>query len=932
MIVPNLTTRMTVTLLFITSINCATAAAQVDFVRDIRPIFQEHCYRCHGPERQKSGLRLDVKSAALKGGEYHRPNLVPGNQDQSALFRFVSGADEEVTMPPKGPSLSAEDVNQIKSWIQQGAVWPDGVDKVKLDDPRDHWSFQPLDRPKPPTVRNASWPRNEIDHFILQRLEQSGLAPNPEADKVTWLRRVTFDLIGLPPTPESLAAFLADESAEARAKVVEKLLASERHGERWAQHWLDLVRYADTHGFEVNTPRPHAWPYRDYVIAAFNNDTPYDQFIREQLAGDQFGKQEATGFLVTAAALLPGQIGKDDASKRLARQDELGEIMNNVGEAFLGLSIGCARCHDHKFDPISAVDYYELQAFFAGVAYGDVSVPNLEAERDETDHRARLTGIEKRITPLFPLVSAATHRSSVSAVANVERFAPVKTKRVRLTITSTINQNKREPCIDELEIFDTQGRNVALASAGGKASASGSRRNPNRHDLAYANDGVYGNSRSWMGNRKGEGWLQIDLPVETEIERIVWGRDRQKKFGDRLADGYRIECTDAKGGWRLLCDSTGREPFDPKLVKRDPFNSRTLNPNQTEEIEQLLKKRTATYRLLGQIVGNGRLVFSGKFRKPEPQFFLRRGDPEQPKQEVQPAVFPFLRAEARPAKPATESQRRKAVANWIASPRNPLTARVMVNRVWQWHFGTGLVDTPNDFGNAGAEPSHPELLDWLADEFIRSGWSIKRLHRLIVLSATYRQSSQIHEAGLKADAGARLLWRFPSRRLAGEAIRDSMLAVSGRLNLKTGGPGFDLFKSRGGLSGFPPIETFSSEGRRRLIYAHKIRMEREIVFGAFDCPDAGQSAPMRKRSTTPIQALNLFNSRFSADESKSLAEHLRQGEENDLPTQVRKLWLLAFSRPPEKALQTEAIRLAEEHGLESLCRAVFNSNEFLFLP
>ena len=290
-------------------------------------------------------------------------------------------------MPLDGKPLTAEEIATLTKWIEQGAIWPDGVDLVRLDDKRDHWSFKPVTRPDPPTTQDSEWPRNDIDRFVLSRLEQEGLHPAPEADRVTWLRRVSFDLIGLPPSPEEVDAFVNDQRDDAYERVVEELLKSPRYGERWAQHWLDVVRYADTHGFEVNTERPNAWPYRDYVIEAFNNDTPYDRFIREQIVGDALEKDAATGFLVTASVLLPGQIGQDEPSMRLARQDALDEIVVNIGQTFLGLSVGCARCHDHKFDPISQRDYYAMQAFVAGVEYADreLRTPEAEAQRAKAE-------------------------------------------------------------------------------------------------------------------------------------------------------------------------------------------------------------------------------------------------------------------------------------------------------------------------------------------------------------------------------------------------------------------------------------------------------------------------------------------------------------------------------------------------------------------
>ncbi|MFT5468883.1 MAG: hypothetical protein ACI8UO_003996 [Verrucomicrobiales bacterium] len=887
-------------------------ANTVDFVRDVRPIFEEHCYDCHGAEKQKSGLRLDIKSEAFKGGIDFAPAIVPGQANESPLIQFVRGEEEDLLMPPKGDRLSAAEIKTLTTWVNEGAVWPDGVDLAKLEDKRDHWSFKPI-------AKLGGSPT--IDSLILARLSENGLSMSPEADRLTWLRRVFFDLIGLPPTPEQIAAFQDDQTAGAHEKIVDSLLSSPRYGERWAQHWLDVVRYADTHGFEVNTPRPNAWPYRDYVISAFNNDTPYDQFIREQLAGDAMGQDAATGFLVTSAVLLPGQIGKDEESKRLARQDELGEIVINTGEAFLGLSIGCARCHDHKFDPISAKDYYSMQAFFAGVEYGDRPIHRPGAEAKLAEMRAKLGPIDKALADLVPLANSGIERAPVNAKANTERFAPVKTKRLRFVINST---NQYEACIDELEVFDVGGANIALASRGTIPTASGSTEQPNRHELKQINDGSYGNSRSWM-LKGATGWVELEFPEEFEIERVVWGRDREEKYKDRLPLDYRIEVAGSDGEWKAVAGSTDRKPFDPEQKIVPDFD-----PAQKEHAEQLLAQKTAQEAEIKKFVDAQR-VYAGKFKTPEPMHLLHRGDPEQPQEEVMPAVLTTLGNISLP-KEATDQERRLALAAWITKPENPLTARVMVNRIWQGHFGIGLVESTNDFGWAGAKPTHPELLDWLATEFIRSGWSIKHMHRLIVLTATYRQSSQFNSAAQAKDGDVRLLWRFPARRLEAETIRDTMLEVSGRLNLKAGGPGFDLFKSRGGLSGFPPIESFSGDGLRRMIYAHKIRMERESVFGAFDCPDAGQSVSRRRQSTTPIQALNLFNSRFTIEESAAFANRIEAEAGAESPNQVRRAYQISLGRDPDSDELADAISVVNEHGLATLCRALFNSSEFLFLP
>lgn len=901
--------------------------APVDFIREVRPIFDKHCTSCHGEVKQKSGLRLDLKAAALTGGDKHGPDIVAGKAHESPLIQFLSTDDEDELMPPKG-KLSEREIDLLTRWINEGAVWPDGVDVAKVENRLDHWAFKPV-------KANRGSQDEEIDTFIDARLKEKGLRRSPPADPVTWLRRVTFDLTGLPPSPGEVAAFVSatqhsPASERPFVEVVDRLLDSPRHGERWAQHWLDVVRYADTHGFEVNTERPNAWPYRDYVIRSFNQDTPYDRFIREQIVGDAMGVDAATGFLVTASVLLPGQIGKDDASKRLARQDALDEIVVNVGQTFLGLSVGCARCHDHKFDPISAKDYYSMQALIAGVAYGDrdLDTPEARAARAEAKMlKGEIAKIDRRLAAFVPLAKSGATRPRVDARENRDRFAPVKTQRVRFTIRAT---NNREPCVDELEVYNLQGENIALASLGTKATSSGAIIVADRHDLKHINDGLYGNSRSWMSNEKGKGWVMLEFAQEHEIERVVWGRDRQGKFDDRLAISYVLETADAAGRWQVVADSDDRERFGKDQSSQAGFSTQGLSRTEAATAKQLMGQKRSLEGTL-QAEENKQRVFAGTFRQPDDIHLLNRGDPEQPKERVAPAVLSSLGKVMLPQE-ASDTQRRQALADWIASPGHPLTARVMVNRVWQGHFGTGLVETPSDFGRSGMKPTHPELLDWLAAEFVRSGWSVKHLHRLMVLSKTYRQGAGVDESGPRLDADVRYLWRFPSRRMDAETLRDSMLAVSGRLDLTMYGRGYDLFDKRGGLSGFKPVESFTGAGLRRLIYAHKVRREREAVFGAFDCPDAGQSTARRRESTTPIQALNLFNSRFTLEQSAAFAERVKKEAGSGVINQIQHAYQLAFSRAPTAEELGDITPLVRTSGLVALCRALFNSNEFLFVP
>ncbi|MBM3847056.1 MAG: DUF1553 domain-containing protein [Verrucomicrobia bacterium] len=797
-----------------------------------------------------------------------------------------------------------------------------------------HWSFLPICRPGLPQQASTSeWVRSPIDAFVLDRLQREGLAPSPEATRTVWLRRVSLDLTGLPPSPQEVELFEKDASPNAYDRVVDRLLASPRYGERWAQHWLDVVRYADTHGFEVNTERPNAWPYRDYVIKAFNQHTPYDRFVLEQVAGDALRADPATGFLVTASVLLPGQIGADEPSKRLARQDSLDEIVVNISQTFLGLTAGCARCHDHKFDPISQRDYYQFQALVAGVEYEerDLHTPEIiEARRQIENHRRDLAGIENELVGLAPFArpdsTQPPHRPAVQARLNVERINPVKARKVRLTVRQT---NNLEPCVDELEVFDTTGRNVALSASGASVSASGETVSADRHELRFLNDGRYGNSSSWMSSEKGKGWVVVEFPEDVTISRILWGRDRLGEFTDRLATNYVVEVAATGGDWKPVADSSDRSGAVSNVGNLGVAPD-GLSQEEAAQVKALLDRKAELEEKIKSLVP-GQRAFAGKFRAPDKIHFLVRGDPELPKDLVVPATLKLAGGQDLDVS-LPDPERRMALARWIVSTNNPLTARVMANRIWQKHFGAGLSDTPSDFGLNGAKPSHPELLDWLASELMHSGWSIQRLHRLIVLSATYRQSATFDSSAAAKDAEARWLWRYPARRLEAEAIRDSMLWVSGRLDTSMHGPGFDLFDKRGGLTGFKPVEVFSGAGLRRMIYAHKVRREREAVFGAFDCPDGGLSADKRRESYTPLQALNLFNSRFTLDQALALSERVEKGEGDDLKSRLGRVWSLALNRDITPEELTDALPVAQKHGLVAVCRSLLNTSEFISIP
>ncbi|MEZ5942799.1 MAG: DUF1553 domain-containing protein [Planctomycetaceae bacterium] len=1071
------------------------------YQKEVKPLLKTKCVSCHGPLKQEAGLRLDTGELVRKGSENGQV-VDLDDPVQSELLRRIASTEEFERMPPEGEQVTASQQEAIRKWIAAGAH--SLASEKPLTDPSSHWAFQPL---------QTEFSPQSIDEFIEARLESNDLQFAERAGDVDLVRRLYLDMHGLPPSIEQIDAYASDPAKENWSRLVDNVLSSPRYGERWAQHWLDVVRYADTHGFEVNTPRENAWPYRDYVIRAFNDDKPYDQFVREQLAGDAYEEDAATGFLVASAVLLPGQIGKDDASIRLARQDSIDEIIVGTGGTFLGLTIGCARCHDHKFDPVSQQDYYTLQAFFAGVYYGDrvirdeayrhrvaekAKVRNqlnsVEAElaklesvadtrdvviiddederfiellqqknghgtnpegkqrgyRDDVGDHQRLPNLSRsrytwwnntsgvdvftyrpgvegkyrlwiswgvhgsgvhtrdaryvldidgdlttkedqqevaRADQYYPayvttgeteqapqwsgLFDAGVHewtaasklivrggetgtgitadvivlqastesaadqtrlklRQPVSPLKNVERFPPTKAKFVRFTSLETIDDNKHEPCLDELEVY-TAGENpvnVALAERGGVPTSSGNYSNTGRHQLPHINDGQYGNERSWISNEQGKGWVQVEFAEPHVVDRVVWGRDRNGKFPDRLAIHYRIELSVDGENWTTVATDNDRlpmgTPFD-ELALRIRNASDEAGNNVTTLIEQVASLNKQLEEL-----GQHQQVYGGVFRDPEETFVLRRGDPEQRISPVGPAVPEFFGAID--ANLESEQDRRLALANWITRPEHPLTARVMVNRIWQHHFGQGLVNTPSDFGLNGSPPSHPLLLDWLATQFIQSGWSVKHIHRLILNSRTYQQSSAVNAIAAQKDADCRLLWRFPSHRIEAETIRDSMLAVSGQLNLTMYGSGFNFFKTRGGLSGFPPVEEFSPNEMRRMIYAHKVRMESVPVFGAFDCPDAGQSMPKRSQSTTAIQALNLFNSDFVLQQAAALAARVQQESSSDAEAQVQRTFRLTLGRAPSSSELATSAEVVKEYDLATLCRVLFNSNEFLFIP
>ncbi len=897
------------------------AAAEVDFNRDIAPLLEQRCVRCHNEETRKGGLSLVSRTLAIKGGESGAA-LEPGKPDGSLLIDMVAG--DKPLMPAQGEKLAPAQVTHLKNWIAAGAAWPADRTLVERAPQRlDWWSLQPIRRPALPAVIDAAWPQNEIDHFILAALERKGLKPSPAADRRVLLRRLSLDLWGLPPTPAEVVRFSQDSDPLAYEQLVEQRLTSLLFGQRYARHWLDIVRFAETHGFEMNNERPNAWPFRDYVIQAFQHDKPYDQFIREQLAGDGLGAEIATGFLVAGAW---DQVrSPDPVLSANQRADELHDIVSATGSTFLGTTVGCARCHDHKFDPIPQTDYYALKAIFEGVQHGERDVQS-PASPERAQRLAKLqkerSELDKQLLQQEPLAqpsSSTPARKAVVAGSNVDRIPPIEAQHVRFTALASTSA---EPCLDELEIFAAEdGRNVALAKHGATATASGTYAGNPKHQLAHINDGRYGNDFSWISNEIGLGWVQIKFARAERISLIRWGRDQlpQPQYQDRLAVKYKIETSVDGENWTIVASSSDRATKDAPQAPASP------------EFGALLAKRQAVEK---EIVASAMAAkaYAGKMQMPGATHRFHRGDPLQPREAISPQALTAIKISYSLPATATESQRRLALSAWLVDPQHPLTARVIVNRLWQWHFGEGLVDTPSDFGVNGSRPTHPELLDWLAAELIDSGWSLRHIHRLILTSSTYRQTSAARADGLAIDASSRWLWRFPPRRLEAEALRDTMMATSGLIDFAAGGPGFSPFEPNSNyVRVYTPKQKFAAADFRRMIYMTKVRMHVDPTFGAFDCPDGGQVAPKRSRSTTPLQALNLLNSNLLLSQVEAFAARLEREAGADPAAQVRHGFRVAFQREPDAAELESCVAAIKAAGLFVFCRALLNSNEFAFL-
>ncbi len=935
---------------------------QVDFERDIRPLLHNRCIECHGSDKQKSGLRLDHKAGALKGGA-GGVVIVPGNSGASELIRRVTSSDKTEMMPPTGDRLTPREISLLKTWIDAGAYWPD--DKTTAEARRaekDWWSIQPIAKTEPPMPKGIpdNWANSPIDRFIFAKLAERNLRPNPPADRRALIRRVSYDLTGLPPSPEEVEAFVSDKDPQAYEKLIDRLLASPRYGEQWGRHWLDVARYGESKGFEQNHIINNLWPYRDYAIRSFNDDKPFNRFIIEQLAGDVIGRGDpavevGTAFLVCGPYDTVGN--QDEAQKQIIRANTLDDMITATSNAFLGLTVNCARCHHHKFDPIPTEDYYRMRAAFEGVTHGDrVVAPPAAKERYAAAARpleSRRTELAREKTELEKSIARRAKEKAAQFTSyplakvtrhfNEHRFTPVPARYLKFKMLAHSENPKSavNARLDEFEVFSPAGRNIALASSGARATGVTARR---AEDLAGAdaygvelvNDGKFG--ERWFVGNPAE--LILTFPQVETIERILFSHDRTASPNDPGAGlgpfvaEYEVSISLDGKRWRPVADSTERPPLnEAHLIER--FSRAVITDAERQTLKTLDEELAQINRGL-QAISPLPLVWAGKFEQPKEITYVQKGgDPLRRGAEVTPSSLAVLERALKPfdlPPTAPEGERRLALAQWIASDENPLTARVLANRIWHYHFGTGLVDTPSDFGYLGGKPTHPELLDWLTRRLLSHGWRLKALHREILLSQTYRQSSDYRESEAQADGGARLLWRFPPRRLDAEEIRDTLLAVSGKLDLRMGGPGFRLYRYlEDNVATFVPLDQHGPETYRRAVYHQNARSSLIDGLTDFDLPDNASAAPNRIHTTSPLQALTMLNHAFTLVMADALVERVKREATRNEIAQARRAFALVFQRPPTAEEERAASALIAEYGWRAFMRALLNANELLYL-
>ena len=875
--------------IFIASFLLSLSIQAVDFKKDIEPIFDEHCAKCHGEKKQKSDLRLDLRSSILKGGDLGEPGAVPGHPEKSTIYKLITlDEDHDDIMPPKGNPLTKNQTDLIAQWIREGVKMPEK--KVKKQETL--WSYTKVQKPAAPKGEH-----NPVDAYISQKLQEKDLAFSPQSDPVTLLRRLQITLTGLLPNKNEADKFLANwkqNPDKAYDNKVDELLASPHFGERWAQHWLDAIRWSETSGSESNLYRKYAWRYRDYVINSFNKDKPYSQFIIDQLAGDQTGSPRATGFLVSGPHVPPATVGQEPSAVLQARYDRLDQIMQTIGASIMGQTLSCARCHSHKFDPIKINDYYSILANFQGTEFG-IRLPELGDNSPSANRGQRtmkeIDSIRKKENKKLWLEDWRDH--------NEVHFGFREIKGIRLTF------HGKKTFIDELEIFDQNGHNIIK-----RAQISSNLEGP-RAEISKLSDGEIGNFFALRGQApaKEKGYITILFESPKKVSHYTFSNDRKRRKNTDYEIHYnnntkmanqQIEVLGTDGSWKTLVKNSNQLKSNPDIQK-----------------------------LISRYITEGpQYEFIGRFIKPVKSHVLKRGGPNSPGAEVVPGTIAVITKSLGMSNSTPEKERRLKFAKWLASAENPLTARVMVNRLWHHTFGTGIVSTLADFGNAGAKPTHPELLDYLANNFMESNWSVKKMLKLLVTSKAFKQSSKPVNAALRIDADSRLLWRYPPRRAEAEVLRDSVLKLSSSLNTSLGGISYRIHNTKKRYALWQVVDNHSQSTWRRMIYQERMRGVDDQMFTAFDFPDCGQVLSKRPSSTTPLQALNLMNSKFIDTQCEILAAKFHSSNKED---SVKALFSSLYNRLPTNEELAKCLNILKSESLKILCRAMINSNEFVFI-
>jgi hypothetical protein len=965
---------------------------RVDFEHQVLPLLKARCYRCHDARKNKAGLRLDIRASAFRGGESGKPAIVPGHGGKSELVRRITSTDDDLVMPPEGKPLSAAQVQLLRTWIDGGAPWPDalaGGDFKK----RRHWAFRAPLRPPLPPVKMQGWARNPIDRFVLTRLEKERLAPSPPADRVTLLRRLSLDLVGLPPTIEEVDAFLADHSPRAYEKAVDRLLASPHYGERWGRHWLDAARYADSDGFEKDKPRP-VWPYRDWVIRALNRDLPYDQFIIAQIAGDLLphATQDqivATGYLRNSMCNEEGGIDPEQF-----RMEAMFDRMDALGKGVLGLTIQCAQCHDHKFDPLKQIEYYRMFAFLNNDHEANIAVYSPQEQQRRADLFRQIHEIEnglrhrhpdwrkrmhaweetvKKGLPAWTIVQPDVDEESTGGQKyrllpdgsfRAEGYAPTKhtVKMKARTNVQNITAFQLELLTDPNLPLSGPGRSIwgTCALTEFKVTAAPADAPTKVRHIKFikatadVNPPVKVLHRIFDDKTKRR---RVTGPVSFAIDskdETAWGIDvgpgrrNQPRKAMFLADKpiaypkgaiLTFHLTQNHGGWnsddnqnhnlgrfRLSVTTQPGAEADPlparvRRILAVPHSERT--PSQEAVVFSYWRTTVPEWKDANDRIealwamhpeGTSQLILTAR-KNPRDTHVLKRGDFLHPAQRVTPGVPAFLHP-----LPKDAPLSRLTFARWLVDRRSPTTARALVNRVWQHYFGTGLVETSEDLGTQSPRPSHPELLDWLAVEFMERGWSLKKLHRLIVCSAAYRQSSRVTPELLARDPYNRLLARGPRFRVEGEVVRDVALAASGLLNPAIGGR--SVFPPLPGFMVLPPVsygpkiwpEDKGPERYRRGLYTFKYRSVPYPLLQTFDVPNGDAACVRRARSNTPLQALVTLNEPVSLECARALALRiLQEGGRTAADRLVYAFRVCVARRPTGEELAELRALLTKEH-------------------